>query len=375
MKTKHLLSSITAAVILACMLSCSKDTPRREIRFEAKTFPGTPWTRADYSGETYKESGKVYERINWEKGDDIKIMLQYGEGTPGDNGRVYKIDTIRFSDNRYSRATLEPNNGGYPWGKRERHRFWAAYPSSATLGSTGTGDGLNGTVSWSIPKEQNQKYKTRGGEDNTLCYVPDQKVLLVGGVDANPSTVSDAGVGIDFYPAVNTFDFTVGTYGKITITDFQMETRTAESDAEVTGKTLGLTGDFTVTVNDYNPNRTVRPFTASASGTTGQVITTHFDPSVPLDEETFVNFRVFALPPSGSNPAPISGVTIKFKLDKGEIWQLELKNESHWIEFSPFVKANISGLLIPGAKWKITFDGPLEEEWVQAPYEQEIAVE
>jgi hypothetical protein len=75
-------------------------------------------------------------------------------------------------------------------------------------------------------------------------------------------------------------------------------------------------------------------------------------------------------------PETITGVRIKFFIDDGtedgSIRYLDLKNSADvnngdWLTFSPRVKYNIKGLLIPGAKWTITFAGPGKEDWVIHP--------
>lgn len=404
MSKAHLLLSIAAAVCVSCMLSCTKDRTGEEVRFQGRSFPGMPWTRIAYSGDTYKDpqSGTIYERINWEKNDPVRIMLKRDGEDPEDNGRVYTIQEVSFSDTRFSTATLNPNQEGYPWKGSGVHNFWAAYPERAAL-SYESGATPAYKVDWSIAGSQNQKYKETVpmDEDNRiLSYLPDMtpggtQALLVGGVQASPS--DHPNVRLDFYPAMNTFDFTVGTYGEITITDFKMETTTATSatpplipNAET--ETVALTGSYTavmktplpITRIDDGNNTYSRPFTvAPVSGTSGQAIEAHFDPAVTLDATTWLNFKVFAMPTEGHN---ITGVTINFRLADNDnddsndpVKFLKLKRSengtSQWIKFPPYVKANITGLLIPGAKWKITFDGPLVEEWVEAPPVMEIAVE
>lgn len=392
MSKAHLLLSITAAVCVSCMLSCTKDRTGEEVRFHGRSFPGMPWTRIAYSGETYKDNNTIYERIDWEKNDPVRIMLQREGEEPEDNGRVYTINEVSFS-NRISSATLNPNQEGYSWGTGV-HNFWAAYPERAAL-SYESGATPQYKVAWSIQKGQDQKYKETVpmDEDNlVLSYLPDMtpgrtQALLFGGVKASPS--DHPRVRLDFYPAMNTFDFTVGTYGEITITDFKMETMTATSAAsplEPTGtQTVDLTGSYTAVMTSLPETRIDggdtyrRPFTVTSTGTAGREIEAHFDPAVTLDATTWLNFKVFAMPTEGRS---ITGVRIKFRLADNDndstndpVKFLDLKKSDTWIEFPPYVKVNIKGLLIPEAKWSITFDGPLVEEWVVAPPEMEIAVE
>jgi hypothetical protein len=188
---------------------------------------------------------------------------------------------------------------------------------------------------------------------------------------------------------MNTFDFTVGTYGEITITDFKMETTTSELST-TDSRTVALTGNYTAIMTELpttrtndNTNTYHRPFTVTPGETTGRAIEAHFDPAVTLNATTWLNFKVFAMPTERKS---ITGVTIKFRLADNDnessndpVKSLALKRTEggvdNWIEFPAYVKANITGLLIPGERWKITFDGPLVEEWVDAPLEQEIAVE
>lgn len=333
MRTKHLFYLLAALVFLMGAVSCSKDYMGSSIRFSAVTRSNAAATKTAYSGVV--TDGK--ERIDWVAGDQIKLAMKNNE--TANISHVYAISDIT-ADGRYSRAGLEPDGGsGLEWGTGT-HDFWAAYPSTATVGDH--------TITSNIPATQTLTYKTKS--NNTLIYTPDMSnALMVAGLQTTPVD----GINLDFYPAYTTFDFTVLGNTTIVVDGFTMETTTS---GEATKNVL--TGDATVNF-DGSMNRTY-----SATGSTGQSITTSFSPTAAISTTTSINFKLFAV------PCNIKGVTIKFHITSPSTKWLSLRlkyNGGDWLEFDAYKKYNISGLLEPGAEWTITMDGPRVEQWTIVP--------
>ena len=343
MRTKHLFYLLAAALCLCGTTSCEKDFTGKSIRFRAVTRSNAAATKTAYSGVV--TDGK--ERIDWVAGDQIKLAMKNNE--TANISHVYAISDIT-ADGRYSRAGLEPDGGsGLEWGTGT-HDFWAAYPSTATVGDH--------IIKSNIPALQTLTYKTKS--NNTLIYTPDMsKALMVAGLQSSPSST---GVNLDFDPAFTTFDFTVGANSNVVIDSFTMETTTS---GEATKNILS--GDATATFNAGAG----MACTYSATGSTGQSITTSFSPTASVSTTTSLNFKLFAV------PLDIKGITISFTISSPTSRTLSLKlkySSGEWLDFTACKKYNITGLLVPGAEWIITMDGPRVEQWTVVP-EVEFGVE
>ncbi len=345
MRKEHLLYNLAAVLCLLGAVSCTKDYTGKRIRFSASTLSESVGTKTAYSGVVTSN----YERIDWVAGDQILLAMKNNEENYAQ--QAYDITGITAAG-RYSKAGLEMpggGTGGLQWGTGT-HDFWAAYPSTATVGDH--------TFKSNIPAVQTLTYKTK--TNNTLIYAPDMtKAMMVAGLQSAPAST---GVNLDFEPAFTAFDFTVGANTDIIIESFTMETTTSgESSFEV------LTGDATATF----ATGSLMDRMYSAEGTTGQSITTAFSPAAALSTTTSLNFKVFAV------PMTIRGVTIAFTISSptSKTLKLRLKYSSgDWLTFDGRKKFNITGLLVPGAEWTITMDGPRVEQWTIAP-EVEFGVE
>lgn len=305
---------------------------------EDGTKAGDPATKTAYSGVV---TGGT-ERIDWVAGDKIRIKSDKAQTKTGSlNYADYTLGTITASGSISSSKATADGDNGLIW-DTGTHDFWAAYPSTATVGDH--------TITSNIPATQTLTYKTKS--NNTLIYAPDMsKALMVAGLQTTPVD----GINLDFYPAYTAFDFTVLGNTTIVVDGFTMETTTSlEATKNV------LTGDATASFN----TGAGMACTYSATGTTGQSISTSFSPTAAISTTTSINFKLFAV------PCNIKGVTIKFHITSPSTKWLSLRlkyNEGDWLEFDACKKYNISGLLEPGAEWTITMDGPRVEQWTIVP--------
>ena len=357
------------AIVLSAVACTKPSGAGRTVRFKAVSSEGAG-TRVSYSGETYASGGDTYERLDWESTDKIKICMKKNASASTEQAS-YGLSGIK-ENNRYSTASLVPDGEDLVWGDdADLHEFWGV------AFRTGTSVTISDhTVSGvSIPADQQQTYagktKDSGTDLTTHVFTPDMsKVLLYTGLRNTPQ--GGETVSLEFYPAVTTFDFTVGANERMVVKRFEMETRTSGllvngvMDSEFSGASVYLTGDATITIGFDSANKMTRTF-AETSGTTGQVISVDFGADAPtVDQNTMLNFKVFAL------PLNIAGARIKFTYnDGGEDRALSLNLSSStdggdtfkWLTFPACVKANIHGLLIPGAEWDIIFEGPKVERW------------
>ena len=353
MRCKHLIFMVIAAVFLLSLTSCSDLFKGKAVRFSARSHPESLLTKARYSGATFKDGSSTYERIDWEDGDAIRIYMNNDEHPSSPEEKVYEL-TVTGSSGRYSTASVNPVGGeeeSIEWGSGE-HTFRGVYPSTVGLSA--------GDIEGSVRGSQTLTYRTK--DNNVLYYDPDMKsntssFFMVAGLKT-PVT-ADGRIELDFFPAVTTFEFTVGASSDLVITGFDMETTTAEGSGDITsGSHYALTGDAKVSFDSG--------MTPSFSATgTGKAIATSFSPSAAVSTTTSLSFKVFAL------PLEIQGVRIKFTLSDSTTRSLDLKRDTAadggWIRFGACSLVRITGLLVPGATWTITCDGPRVEQWTITP--------
>ena len=345
MKTKFL----WAALALVLLAGCQKDGGvGRTIRFSAVTrTTGDTGTRAAYSGVL---DASNYERINWSSGD--KIVMAMKHDTESNAQQVYSITGIR-DNGRYSEAGLIPfgQDTGLQWGTGT-HDFWAACPSLAAVGDH--------TLSGTISSSQNQNYSTTNS--GVAMYESDQPLILFAGLQVAGSAVGDA-ISLEFYPMMTTFDFEVNstTTQDLIIRSIEMTTEYAEeyvADANL----RALTGVFTTT---YDTNDSMSwTVSTTAATSSNRSISVGFTPQPAVSQTKKVRFRVMALPQT------IQGLSVVFHttetrngVEQNMLHRLNLKQYGEWISFPGRVKANISGILIPGAEWTIRFSGPRVQQW------------
>ena len=355
MKRSSIIISIaTASACLLGLVGCTKDLTGMRIRFSARTRPEAPVTRTSYSGATYNSGASSYERIDWSDGDMIVLAMKNNEtAMASQNYTVQAISTAGVN----SKTGLVPagSENGLTWGEGT-HDFWSGYPASkVTVGDH--------TLSATIPSSQVASYSKKAG--NTIFFNPDMSnAFMVAGQQSAPA---ENGINLDFYPAFTAFDFTVGANDNTTVTSFEMETATYETE---TSSTISIAG---VVETTFDPSSNMS-FSFAASGTTSNTIGLVFNDDKNaaynpiITSTTSMNFKVFAL------PVDITGIKITFNLSDGTKRSLRLKQNGSWITFPATAKINITGLLVPGAVWYIDFDYPRQEQWIIHP-DIEIGVE
>ena len=355
MRNKILLWILLGTICLSGSVSCQKEMMGKRIRFKASTRLEALLSRTIYSGDTSEADSKTYERIDWVAGDEILLaMTNESQTTPATH--AYQLTGIEDSG-RYSNADLEPDGGnGLEWGTGT-HDFWAAYPSTATAGDH--------TFSFAIPSAQRVSYIEK--KNDILRFAPDMsKAFMVAGLQSDPT---NSGINMDFYPGFTAFEFTVGGNDNLTIASFEIETEAYETETSTIVPVCGTA----VATFDTSDSMSYA-FSTADSPAPGQTVTVTFDDGSGNDYHpvisttTSMNFKVFAL------PRDLTGIVIRFRLTNGNTHSLKLKQNDAWLTFRAGVKYNISGLLIPGAVWYITYGYPREEQWVTHP-DIEIGVE
>lgn len=137
MKKMNILWLLASACTIL-LTGCKDDEPAEsaprntgdEIVFGARAGfeNGDAKTRTEYTGETYPENGKTYEKVNWTDGDVIRIFCEQAYAEGGKHWVDYNVTGINSSN-----AHLEKHAGegaGLQWGSNtEAHTFYALYPS------------------------------------------------------------------------------------------------------------------------------------------------------------------------------------------------------------------------------------------------------
>ena len=145
------LSALPAACLAFLLLSSCEATPLQGgeedgdvITFSAVTGYDSSSTKTAYSGETSGTPAK--ERIDWMAGDRFKLVC--AQATPSSSD--YEIDATGITaEGAKSRATKivpvptgtfpngTPKTSGLKWGTAWPHQFYAVYPSTAGLSTSG----------------------------------------------------------------------------------------------------------------------------------------------------------------------------------------------------------------------------------------------
>ena len=344
MRTSRIITLAAAAVCLLGLSACTKNLSGLQIRFRASTSPKAPSTKTAYSGANFSSGGTVYERIDWVDGDHIVLAMKNNDVAMV--SQEYSVNTISVAGVN-SKTDLEPYGAenGLTWGEGT-HYFWAAYPASkVTVG--------NHRMSATIPSSQIVRYSSRS--NNVSIFKADMSDAFM--VASQQSAPSEGGINLDFYPAFTTFEFTVGANDNTTITSFEMETSTYETESAIY---VPLAGVSTATFDASSNMSFSYSGTGTLSNTIGVVF--HDDKDAPynpiISTTASLNFKVFAL------PLDITGLRITFHLSDGTSKSLRLKQNGNWITFPAAAKIQISGLAVPGAVWYINFDYPRKEQWI-----------
>ena len=88
-------------------------------------------TRTVYTGTTYTEGGKTFERVNWVKGDQIRVYCPEAAMMKAADYTVTAQNTgVVDTKNNYHATTLERvGDASLQWGGKGEHNFYAVYPS------------------------------------------------------------------------------------------------------------------------------------------------------------------------------------------------------------------------------------------------------
>ena len=308
-------------------------------------------TRAEYSGELFSSSN-TYERIDWVKGDPIRVVYN---GTPGE----YTVaeGTITAS-NEISEADL---NGTLEWRGSGSHIFYALYPSRAGAGNLSNTGYVTGTIpaTQDVTSKTISKTETINGTSYTYDkYQPDTEHYgyLVSYESIDASSTSSA-VELHFKPAFTTFEFKfIRNAGDPNPTIMSAELETEEITVGSETVHTPLTGNFgfqilgkTADGRGARWNKALTGQDPTTLSGTGYKITVGFGTSgVQIPDNGVLDFSFLAL------PIDLNGVKITLNYAGGTKKVLRLK------EGTP---GNLTWHPFEGAK-KYVITNMMPSEWV-----------
>ncbi len=158
----HKIAALLAvAALCAAGTGCTGklDAPQTLPAGDEILFAGTPLsapaTKTAYSGEIVSAGGQEYERLNWVRGDVIRIWRV----DPAPDWCDYQVEGIT-SEGRTSTATVLSPCGPKSrlrWGKDTPHSFRAMYPSPDSAPVSGVGTFTGDLLHFSLPDVQDGK--------------------------------------------------------------------------------------------------------------------------------------------------------------------------------------------------------------------------
>ncbi len=320
-------SILTALGIAACLLSCGKAVPGDgTVRFRLSYGN----TRAAFSGEIGADG---VERIDWEKGDRIRIASPQAHRADGDERPFadYRVETVR-TDGSSSFATVTPDGpSGLCWGEGE-HSFHAVNPAPEEEDI----DLADSLFQGRIPAGQVLSWD--GGEGR-----PDPHLLTL--LASAEGVKTEETVSLAFRPAFTAVSFSISLddANPVPISSFRLES----SGGPLAGSfRTGWTGNAVPEAGED----------ASA------VISVALDRTIEKGRP--ITFTVICL------PLALSGLKAVFETGYGTKSLTLSYSDGTPVTFPACSKARITGLVLPGAP-DIAFSIIGLEPWEEAREEAE----
>ena len=334
------------AALLTAASGCARmqwDRPARgsRIAFSAATTYDNrlPRSKTAYSGDLYQVDGRTYERIDWQRGDRIRIYCNQAEGVPTAD---YLVNDYTGDTDRYSRAEIVSADGnGLRWGEEDEHRFIAMYPSPATTAFSEEEQALvrlDGTsMQGLIPAVQSLHTGADGHLQPAMQYA---WLYAATTVDSGHSSGS---VNLCFKPMYTAFEFTMGCSTEDMLLErFEMRSSSCALTGTFTAEVTGGSGDDAVARFDC-PD-----FEAEVNGSVSVDFTQDGAPTRIAAGES-LTFTVLAL------PQDLRDLVIRLKTGKG-VESLALSRDGESITFPACRKIRIMGLDVPAGGWSYTLE-------------------
>ena len=349
---------ILLAGVVTMLAGCSepfngKTAGQVSFTISAKSSPDT---KTAYSGDLVTENDKLYERIDWEEGDAIRIYSSNTAKVSSNLGDYYDYAISSVTANgRKSDATVnKPADGeGLTWVNDPYGvLFYGTYPPLAATYENGK---LKSFTGMTIPRDQT----TTVDMDHAYMLAAPAQFLESTQLDESGNKIPK--MHMDFYPVFNAFDIVLGSQiGEIGIDAIELVTNT--SDGYLSGSysynypATQLTNGPIVNGIVYGSDNE-KSVKVTLSGTK---IRPGGDP---------VKVTLLTLPPQ-TRPVLTDMVLNVYHDGKTKPASLKLKynettNNGAWLTFPAFHKARITGLALSVLPDEIEF------EFVVQPWDQE----
>lgn len=365
--------AFTMATVLFCT-GCAREElyeHSSEIRFGAKA-PVSHITKTAYSYHHETIGTELWERIDWENGDLIRILSD--QVSSPTKYADYDI-TLSGAQGVTSQATASAHGGteALQWGSGV-HTFFAMYPSEHTTG-TEDGIGLELTGSTSaratavLPADQSAQAKTITLEDSsTAVYYGNMKLAYM--TAATTASEGADQVTLSFKPMVTTFFVTVAN-----TTGNAMTLR----KVELSSSSSALSGMYRINLDSSNArpgayqywNGTTWAGSVNAEGRNSIHASFPEGVSIPATGNNSVTVALFAL------PHEITNLTLSVTSDETGTISLPLKYNGAFLSFTGENKHNLNNIGVPTVSYTLDVDRALityDYTGAYAPDEQEFTV-
>lgn len=403
MRNKTSLFMMLLAAALMLLAGCQEPLDLKvkkgeSIRVRVSSRRGVS-TKTAYSGQTYTEGNRTFERIDWIPGEDqIRLFSTNTNEVATSGGKAFFDYTIGsvYNNNpadRYSLATLSfPENHekyGLIWVNEPSATVtvYGIYPPKDEQGEeseavTNSGK-LSGFVGLNIPSpgpasgEGAMLTWTTSG--NVLVGAPTADYMKHAYMVSKPtkfSTTSDDPqwngkpyVDLDFYPIFNAFYFELKGADASEIALNSISLSNTADDSGLTGdyrfNYKGRTGDYPFDVN----GPTYQSITQT--GNLSHTVTVPFPANTKISSTKSVQFTILTLPPTKMTDGKTNLTNLVLTVNYGNNQTKSLRLNDHVpttnvtddnkygtpIAFPAFHKARITGLAMEGgAEWKLQVD-------------------
>lgn len=296
----------------AALTACGKAGMRGPaVRF--RVSGDAPAVRAAFSGDL-DENG--VERIDWEKGDLIRILSPQAVATDGGDGHAadYRVDGVR-EGGASSFATVEPaGETGLAWGEGA-HDFFAVSPAPSENGGTSLEEGV---YYGEVPAAQTQDWDGPNGipARSAVCLL-----AAVRGIEEPRNET----VTLAFRPVFTALSFTLSLEDSpsVLLRSFRLESTQGP-----------LAGPFQASMGEDD-------WTFGTTGRTTRSVSIDLDRT--LERGTPVTFTVLCL------PLDLSGLKAVFETAQGTKTLTLSRKDGLPLVFPACHKARITGLVLPGS--------------------------
>ena len=249
MKKIYMLSALLCASVFS-FTGCveenfEKPVPAKdgdEIIFGARAgFEGAGSdTKTVYTGVTYTDGGKTFERIDWLDGqDEIQIFCPQAEGPNPSN---YTINHSKAHDDQKDYAFLtRKGDSSLSWSGDDVHYFYAMYPAQSLFEKMETtlhqGIKMDGTTLQGIVPASQPATVTQNGSD--WVAAPDMKYAYMAA--RSTATKEDGSVSLTFVPIVTALQVQM-------VLSSESDTSVSIAEIQVAGD--GISGAFTADLSE-----------------------------------------------------------------------------------------------------------------------------